>query len=369
MIHEYAKKFSLLEINAAEALLDLHRGVNLQENRCDRAHLTLIEALHTFYAALSVLELRSNSQFLASIARPSTNGESAAGTNNGTPPTPGTSEKSTSDESTASDGKNESDSQTHSALHKEFLEGLLAAQDLAVACPNCTVKFSLLNVNVLNDENVAIVSNRNDGLEKKLEIFDDQLSPPARPSTAETPSHSRDTLKRKRTPSLPQNHLDTPKKANDSSAKYAKKKPLKIKNEADLDGGMVPIGEGNASVPSSLLEYMDWSSYTSATRKLLSAVFTRSVLATHSLTGKPSPAFPNKPAKKRLNPAIINDIVQTVVDRCSVSESLVRTSITTKCADESKMWRGRMDKNIKKQKDQENISPIGSESFDSDDAL
>ncbi|CAG4956875.1 unnamed protein product [Parnassius apollo] len=105
------------------------------------------------------------------------------------------------------------------------------------------------------------------------------------------------------------------------------------------DSDWVPIGDGHAFVPSRLLKNMDWSTHTYATRKLLRAVFPRSVLATHSLTGKPSPAFPNKPAKKRLDPALVNDIVQTVVDNCCVPESVVRASITTKCADESKIFR------------------------------
>ncbi|XP_039756536.1 early boundary activity protein 2-like isoform X3 [Pararge aegeria] len=128
---------------------------------------------------------------------------------------------------------------------------------------------------------------------------------------------------------------------------------------------LVPIGDGNAEVPSRLLKNMDWTSYTTATRKLLTAVFSRTVLATHSLTGKPSPAFPDKPAKKKLDPVLVSDIVQTVVERCRVPENVVRTSITTKCADESKMFRTRQ-QNKKKRKSakKENISP----SDDSDDS-
>ncbi|CAH0400956.1 unnamed protein product [Chilo suppressalis] len=67
----------------------------------------------------------------------------------------------------------------------------------------------------------------------------------------------------------------------------------------------------------------------------------RRVLATHSLTGKASPAFPNKPAKEKLDPRLVQDIVQTVMDKCGVTESQVRTVITTKCADECKMSRAR----------------------------
>ncbi|XP_049875770.1 protein insensitive-like isoform X6 [Pectinophora gossypiella] len=127
---------------------------------------------------------------------------------------------------------------------------------------------------------------------------------------------------------------------------------------------MVPIGNGNALVSSQLLNNLNWGSYKTATRKLLAAVFSRRVLATHSLTGKRSPAFPNKPAKKKLNAALINDIVSTVVERCKTCESLVRTCITTKCADESKMLRNRIQK--KKRLKKENIRPRTSTSVDSE---
>ncbi|XP_063537536.1 protein insensitive-like [Cydia strobilella] len=123
---------------------------------------------------------------------------------------------------------------------------------------------------------------------------------------------------------------------------------------------MVQIGHGYASVPTRILSQINWSSYTAATRKLLAAVFSRRVLATHSLTGKSSPAFPGKPAKKQLDPRLVDDIVQVVVERCGVPASRVRTIITTKCADENKMFRNRQ-QNIKKEQliiqNQENVPP------------
>ncbi|XP_049875776.1 protein insensitive-like [Pectinophora gossypiella] len=125
---------------------------------------------------------------------------------------------------------------------------------------------------------------------------------------------------------------------------------------------LVSIGDGNAKVPSRLLDRLNWSSYTNVTRKLLTAVFSRNVLATHSLTGRPSPAFPDKPAKKKLNSAIVNDIVQTVVQRCKVSERLVRVSITTKCADEAKMLRNRNLLNKRRVSKLENTPPSDSDS-------
>lgn len=44
----------------------------------------------------------------------------------------------------------------------------------------------------------------------------------------------------------------------------------------------------------------------------------------------------------RLDPKIIADIVEIVSEKCGVSASIVRTAITTKCADENKMMRKRM---------------------------
>ncbi|XP_061379226.1 protein insensitive-like [Danaus plexippus] len=137
----------------------------------------------------------------------------------------------------------------------------------------------------------------------------------------------------------------------DCDSAFNKDKDDSIEND-------VPIGDGNAVVPARLFRHMDWTSYTNATRKLLTAVFSRKVLATHSLTGKPSPAFPDKPAKKKLDPKLVNDIVQTVVEKCCVPENVVRTSITTKCADESKMFRTReLNKKKRKSTKKENIAP------------
>ncbi|GBP98030.1 Protein insensitive [Eumeta japonica] len=65
-----------------------------------------------------------------------------------------------------------------------------------------------------------------------------------------------------------------------------------------------------------------------ATRKLLIAVFSRRTLATHSLTGKASPAFLSKPAKLCLYPEKVADIVMTVTDNCYVRENLIRLPLT-----------------------------------------
>ncbi|CAK1555715.1 unnamed protein product [Leptosia nina] len=192
-------------------------------------------------------------------------------------------------------------------------------------------------------------------------------------SDERTKTHNRRTYKRKRTTTNNTNNESSdfdvtmtrfgkPKNTDPefkiSKADSSMKKALKPKNLNKMGGEMISIGDGNAVVPARLLKYMDWTSYTNATRKLLTAVFPRNVLATHSLTGKRSPAFPNKPAKKKLDAALVNDIVQTVVEKCNVPENVVRTSITTKCADESKMFRSRqVSKKKRKALKKENISP------------
>ncbi|KAL0871332.1 hypothetical protein ABMA27_005074 [Loxostege sticticalis] len=115
----------------------------------------------------------------------------------------------------------------------------------------------------------------------------------------------------------------------------------------------VPIGDGNAQVPAYLMKTINWNIYKIATRKLLKSVFGRRVLATHNLTGKVSPAFPDRMPKAKLDEALVNDIVQTVAERCNVTENTVRTCITIKCADEGKWLRKQLQK-LKEKKKEEN---------------
>ncbi|KAL0871333.1 hypothetical protein ABMA27_005075 [Loxostege sticticalis] len=114
---------------------------------------------------------------------------------------------------------------------------------------------------------------------------------------------------------------------------------------------VVPIGDGNALVPAYLLKTINWNVHKIATRKLLQSVFGRRVLATHNLTGKVSPAFPDKMPKAKLDEALVNDIVQTVAERCNVTENPVRTCITIKCADEGKWLRKQLTKLKAKKKE------------------
>ncbi|RVE51359.1 hypothetical protein evm_004039 [Chilo suppressalis] len=129
----------------------------------------------------------------------------------------------------------------------------------------------------------------------------------------------------------------------DKNAQSQREKKTR-KSEVEDQNEWVPIGSGKTQIHKDKYRKVKWSSYTIATRTLLLALFPRRTLATHSLTGKRSPAFQDKPAKMCLDPKKITDIIIEVMDRFEVKENLVRSIITTKCADESKMFRTRMEK-------------------------
>uniref|UniRef100_A0A1A9WKK3 BEN domain-containing protein n=1 Tax=Glossina brevipalpis TaxID=37001 RepID=A0A1A9WKK3_9MUSC len=133
-----------------------------------------------------------------------------------------------------------------------------------------------------------------------------------------------------------------------------------IEQKYSTDNVMVSIGPNNTRIPAEIYEAMSWNSASIATRKLLMAIFDRQTLATHSMTGKPSPAFKDhgKPLKQMLNPLIIQDIIFAVTRKCKVSEKEVRTAITTKCADENKMMKMQKNKLITpmRESNKENIA-------------
>ncbi|XP_058056869.1 uncharacterized protein LOC131208233 [Anopheles bellator] len=106
----------------------------------------------------------------------------------------------------------------------------------------------------------------------------------------------------------------------------------------------VSIGRNNTMVKRRVLDNIKWSNYKSATRSLLMELFSRHDLATRSLSGRPSPAFAGdgrKPVKHKLDPDVIADVIEIVSSSCKVATNMVRTAITTKCADENKMLRQR----------------------------
>lgn len=104
---------------------------------------------------------------------------------------------------------------------------------------------------------------------------------------------------------------------------------------------LVALGPNGTQISSKDYENIDWSSSSLATRNLLMVLFDRITLATHTLTGRPSPAFKDqgKPLKRMLQPTAIKDIIFAVTTKCNATAKEVRSAITTKCADENKMMK------------------------------
>lgn len=105
---------------------------------------------------------------------------------------------------------------------------------------------------------------------------------------------------------------------------------------------LVSLGSNKTMIPLTIYENIDWKTPSKATRSLLSCVFGEFTLATSTMTGKPSPAFPDKPKKEKLDPKKIEDIILAVTRKCSVSTKEVRSVIKSKCADAGKILRNRL---------------------------
>lgn len=135
---------------------------------------------------------------------------------------------------------------------------------------------------------------------------------------------------------------NSPSPSNDSSMEI----DTSYLNSSDLHNVLVSIGPNNTKIPAKIFDSIKWESASIATRKLLITVFERTTLATHTMTGKPSPAFKDsgKPQKEMLDQNKIKDIIFAVSRKSGVSEKEVRNVITTKCADENKMYRTKLKK-------------------------
>lgn len=106
---------------------------------------------------------------------------------------------------------------------------------------------------------------------------------------------------------------------------------------------LVALGPNGTVVPAEEILGIEWNMPAQVTRKLLQVVFDRNTLATHTLSGKTSPAFQHRPNEKEaLDQSKIADVIHAVQKFMGCSERDVRIAITTKCADESKMLRKRL---------------------------
>ncbi|KAL7740764.1 hypothetical protein ACLKA6_012378 [Drosophila palustris] len=123
--------------------------------------------------------------------------------------------------------------------------------------------------------------------------------------------------------------------------------------EFDKDGKskMITIGPNGTQISRACLEGINWTTSGPAiTRKLLCEIFDRNTLAFHTLSGKPSPAFKDcaRPSKQPLDPLKVADLVYLMTNSLQMTPREVRTAITTKCADENKMLRTRLQKRPRK---------------------
>ena len=75
-------------------------------------------------------------------------------------------------------------------------------------------------------------------------------------------------------------------------------------------------------------------------------IFDCETLAAHNLTGKLSPAFIdcNKPVEGQLNPIMVADIIHLMGKKKKLTTKQMRNAITTKCANENKILRLKVDK-------------------------
>lgn len=105
---------------------------------------------------------------------------------------------------------------------------------------------------------------------------------------------------------------------------------------------LISIGPNRTVVPLPFYENIDWKAPSKATRSLLSCVFGELTLATSTMTGKLSPAFPNNAKKEKLDPKKLEDIISIVTKKCSIPAKEVRSVIKSKCADAGKILRIRL---------------------------
>lgn len=159
-------------------------------------------------------------------------------------------------------------------------------------------------------------------------------------------------------PEQEQHYIPPPSNHNSPAHDSSMDMDTSYYNSSDLGNVHVSIGPNNTRIPAKIFDSIKWESASIATRKLLTTVFDRSTLATHTMTGKPSPAFKDsgKPHKQMLDQNKIKDIIFAVSRKSGVSEKEVRNVITTKCADENKMHRTKEKKRLSLiESDKENV--------------
>ncbi|XP_018788585.1 PREDICTED: uncharacterized protein LOC108968788 [Bactrocera latifrons] len=105
------------------------------------------------------------------------------------------------------------------------------------------------------------------------------------------------------------------------------------------ESAYVQIGPHGTHVSKVDLASINWTEASLATRKLMTFVFDRQTLGTHTLSGKPSPAFRDRKLKAQLDPLKVADIKHYVKQKINCTEREIRSAITMKCADTAKTIR------------------------------
>ncbi|XP_049307936.1 uncharacterized protein LOC125777338 [Bactrocera dorsalis] len=105
----------------------------------------------------------------------------------------------------------------------------------------------------------------------------------------------------------------------------------------------IQIGPHGTRVSEVDLANINGTEVSIATRQLMSLIFDRATIATHTLSGKPSPAFLNRdlPLKPQLDPLKVSDIIHFLKYEKNFRENKIRKAITMKCADTAKAIRRR----------------------------
>ncbi|XP_054088240.1 protein insensitive-like [Zeugodacus cucurbitae] len=109
----------------------------------------------------------------------------------------------------------------------------------------------------------------------------------------------------------------------------------------------VQIGPNGTTVSRVDFEKLRECSASLATRNLLALIFDRQTLATHSLSGKPSPAFryEERMLKGQLDTKKVSDIIHCIRNTFNYSEKDIRSTITMKCADVARTFKVKENKN------------------------
>ncbi|KAL3273624.1 hypothetical protein HHI36_015056 [Cryptolaemus montrouzieri] len=112
-------------------------------------------------------------------------------------------------------------------------------------------------------------------------------------------------------------------------------------NSASNNSVPIPSVTPRESIKSDIMRMK----YTIAVRRLLNLKFTKEELATHSQTGKESPAFIGVKARKpQLDPVRVGDIRLHVAKKYNIDTSLVNKAITVALADARKTKKRKIEK-------------------------